>query len=80
MHTRREFAILASAGALAGCSATTGGGGAASLLIPSPPTPPRRTRLALTPVAVAPERVIRTVTGLRPFRPAGFVVRAEPLG
>jgi glycine/D-amino acid oxidase-like deaminating enzyme len=80
VHTRREFAILASAGALAGCSATTGGGAAASLLIPSPPTPPRRTRLALTPVAVAPERVIRTVTGLRPFRPAGFVVRAEPLG
>jgi glycine/D-amino acid oxidase-like deaminating enzyme len=30
-------------------------------------------------VQVAPERVIRTVTGLRPFRPSGFVVRGEKL-
>ena len=34
----------------------------------------------LTPVNVAPDRVIRTVVGLRPFRPSGFVVRAESLG
>ena len=34
----------------------------------------------LAPVDVAPERIIRRVAGLRPFRPAGFVVRAEPLG
>lgn len=33
-----------------------------------------------TPVNVAPERVIRTVVGLRPFRPSGFVVRGESLG
>lgn len=33
-----------------------------------------------TRVDVAPERVIRTVVGLRPFRPSGFVVRAEALG
>ena len=33
-----------------------------------------------TPVNVAPDRVIRTVVGLRPFRPSGFVVRAESLG
>jgi len=32
------------------------------------------------PVKVAPERVIRTVVGLRPFRPSGFVVRAEQVG
>ena len=31
-------------------------------------------------VNVAPERVIRTVAGLRPYRASGFVVRAEPLG
>jgi D-amino-acid oxidase len=31
-------------------------------------------------VLVAPEREIRTVVGLRPFRPSGFVVRAERLG
>jgi glycine/D-amino acid oxidase-like deaminating enzyme len=28
-------------------------------------------------VLVSPRRLIRTVTGLRPFRPSGFVVRAE---
>src|SRR5262245_40944406 len=34
----------------------------------------------LAPVKVAADRVIRTVVGLRPFRPSGFVVRAETLG
>ncbi len=38
------------------------------------PTPRRR----LARVLVSPERLIRTVAGLRPFRPSGFVVRAEP--
>jgi D-amino-acid oxidase len=33
----------------------------------------------LPPVHVAPEREIRTVVGLRPYRPSGFVVRAEKL-
>jgi len=31
-------------------------------------------------VRVSPEREIRTVVGLRPYRPSGFVVRAEKLG
>jgi len=31
-------------------------------------------------VHVAPDRVIRVTTGLRPFRPSGFVVRAEKAG
>ena len=35
---------------------------------------------ALPPVRVAADREIRTVVGLRPFRPSGFVVRAEQLG
>ena len=30
-------------------------------------------------VQVSPKRVIRTVVGLRPFRPSGFVVKAEKL-
>lgn len=34
----------------------------------------------LPPVDVSPERVIRTVAGLRPFRPAGFRVEREALG
>jgi len=35
---------------------------------------------AIVPVRIDPGRVIRTVVGLRPFRAAGFVLRAEPLG
>jgi len=34
----------------------------------------------LPPVHVSADREIRTVVGLRPFRPSGFVVRAEQLG
>jgi glycine/D-amino acid oxidase-like deaminating enzyme len=34
----------------------------------------------LPPVHVSVEREIRTVVGLRPYRPSGFVVRAERLG
>lgn len=36
---------------------------------------PARARIA--PALVSPDRVIRVVAGLRPYRPAGFVVRAE---
>jgi len=36
--------------------------------------PPRRT---FAKVRVSADRVIRSVTGLRPFRPSGFVVRAD---
>ena len=36
--------------------------------------------LGLPRVQVFPERVIRMVTGLRPFRPSGFVLRAEHIG
>src|SRR4051794_4667048 len=62
---RRAF-LAAGSGALAGCAA-------------------RRTPVAtvtprpLTPVMVTRERVIRTIVGLRPFRPSGFVVRGEKL-
>ncbi len=31
-------------------------------------------------VQVTPDRLVRVVTGLRPYRPGGFVVRAEPFG
>ena len=34
----------------------------------------------LPKVYVSPDREIRTVVGLRPYRPSGFVVRAERLG
>jgi len=32
------------------------------------------------PVQVQPDRVVRTVVGLRPYRPSGFVLRRERLG
>ncbi len=35
---------------------------------------------SLPPVHVSADREIRTVTGLRPYRPSGFVVRAEKIG
>src|SRR5207302_3456615 len=46
---------------------------------------PRRQNLVVAParrfvkVSLAADRVIRTVVGLRPFRPSGFVVKAEKL-
>ena len=42
-------------------------------------TPPAAPSPRLAPVRVAPDRMIRTVVGLRPFRPSGFVVRGEKL-
>ena len=39
----------------------------------------RGTRRRLVPVRVSPERVIRQVVGLRPFRRSGFLVRADLL-
>jgi glycine/D-amino acid oxidase-like deaminating enzyme len=33
----------------------------------------------LAPVRVSPDRVIRSIVGLRPFRPSGFVVKGEKL-
>jgi len=56
----------------AGVSACAGRRGASLLR----PEAPRR----FAPVRVSEDRVIRTVVGLRPFRPSGFVVRAERLG
>ena len=43
----------------------------------APPAPGSRPLLKLAKVNVAPEREIRTVVGLRPFRPSGFVVAAQ---
>jgi D-amino-acid oxidase len=59
------------------------GTAASSLLLPAcATTSPRAAARSgcLPPVLVSPERVIRTVAGLRPYRAAGFVVRAEALG
>ena len=57
---------------------------ATGLLLPgcatTPLARPATATGCLPPVKVSPDRVIRTVAGLRPYRAPGFVVRAEPLG
>jgi D-amino-acid oxidase len=72
MLARRQFlassALAAGGLALPGCTTT------------SARIPVRTTGLCLPPVDVSESRVIRTVAGLRPYRAAGFVVRAEALG
>ena len=37
------------------------------------------TKPNFVPIKISPDRVIRTVVGLRPYRPSGFVVRSETL-
>lgn len=63
---------------------TSGALAAGGLLLPGCATTTARRSAAptgcLPPVLVSPERVIRTVAGLRPYRDSGFVVRAEALG
>src|SRR5689334_15537369 len=63
---RRRTFLGASGALFAGCAARR---------IPVSTARPRLPR-----VRVSADRVIRTVVGLRPFRPSGFVVRAEKLG
>ncbi len=63
--SRRELLTAASLW-MAGC--------AARRTVLTPPAPS-----SLARVRVAPERVIQTIVGLRPFRPSGFVVRGEKL-
>lgn len=69
MDRRRFLAGAAGALALPACTTTSARRAAA----PAPTG-------CLPPVDVSPERVIRTLAGLRPYRAAGFVVRAESLG
>lgn len=47
--------------------------------LPTPSLLPTLSGRRLSPVLVSPDREIRTVVGLRPFRPSGFVVRADKL-
>jgi glycine/D-amino acid oxidase-like deaminating enzyme len=70
---RRQAAALL-LGGFAGACATPRGGLDAGW---SAPLPPAAERLRLAPVWVSEDRVIRVVAGLRPYRPGGFVVRAE---
>ncbi|HWE45292.1 MAG TPA: FAD-dependent oxidoreductase [Caulobacteraceae bacterium] len=75
MLTRRLFAAsLAAAGA--GACTTTGSLAVAPPAVSHSGRPP----LKLAKVWVNEDRITRTVVGLRPYRPEGFVVRADKLG
>jgi len=67
----RRAALKQGLAAAAGALLTSGCGRGAWGLHAAPP------RRAFAKVRVAEDRVIRAVTGLRPFRPSGFVVRAD---
>ena len=67
---RRSFIRFAGAAALT----TAAGCAARPFVVVS--RPPRR----FARVDVSPGRVIRTVAGLRPYRPSGFVLRGERVG
>lgn len=64
---RRLFLGSSGAAALGGCATTS-------------PRGFSRDCRPLAPVIVDRSRLIRAVAGLRPYRPSGFVVRAEALG
>jgi glycine/D-amino acid oxidase-like deaminating enzyme len=68
----KALGILAGTAALEGCAAKH----VASAAPPAPSAPPL---LKLPKVKVEPDREIRTVVGLRPFRASGFVVSAQKL-
>ncbi|MEM9751550.1 MAG: hypothetical protein AAF869_11425, partial [Pseudomonadota bacterium] len=58
------------------------GGAAAALAGPTPAfaatgDPARPFDAPYAPVQVSPDRVIRSVVGLRPYRAAGFVLKRE---
>lgn len=69
---RRDFLEAAGGAALAGLASACGHPMVNRAALPAPPTARRFAR-----VNVAADRVIRTVVGLRPFRPSGFVVKTE---
>jgi D-amino-acid oxidase len=67
MRTTRRGFLAGSTGLMAGCASRRPG--------IAPPVAMAR----LPRVIVARDRVIRTTVGLRPFRPSGFVMRAQKL-
>lgn len=68
----KALGVFAGAAALEGCA----GKRVASAAAVPPPTP-QLALLRLPKVNVQPDREIRTIAGLRPFRPSGFVVSGQ---
>jgi glycine/D-amino acid oxidase-like deaminating enzyme len=80
-HFLRHSSVLGAGAAgvlLGGCATPQSIGPRRTFTVPDTSFPPNA--CGLPPVRVAADREIRTVVGLRPFRPSGFVVRAETLG
>ncbi len=71
--TRRGWLATAAAAALTGCAERR-------VSAPATPLQPRQYDYLFKPVRVSEDRIIRTVTGLRPYRPGGFNVSREALG
>ena len=68
---------LAASGGLAGCVKRPVAAATGMMMVPENlPV----SACHLPPVHIAPEREIRTVVGLRPFRPSGFRVAKEMVG
>src|SRR5215813_3575674 len=70
---RRQFlhaASMAAGSVVAGCYRSR----------PRAANPVAAINCNLAPVQISPDREIRTVVGLRPYRPSGFVVKAEKIG
>src|SRR5262245_36840949 len=63
-----------------GAAALTGASASPGRRIARMSSPPAQGLRSLPRVDIAADRITRRIAGLRPFRPSGFVVRAERLG
>ncbi|HEY4230224.1 MAG TPA: FAD-dependent oxidoreductase [Thermoanaerobaculia bacterium] len=80
MHVRLSRRELLRLGGSAAAAALAGRCASNSSRAAAPAHASGRVQRRLARVLVDPERIIRRVVGLRPYRPSGFVVRAEALG
>jgi len=86
MHRRHLFSLFAGALAAQGCARRTTANVPTARVPTNPGTSSARLAhghiegIDLPVVHVDPSRVIRTITGLRPYRPSGFVVRKDLVG
>jgi D-amino-acid oxidase len=74
-----SLAASTSLSLLSGCAARRNAASSASRAYAAPDISFVGGACGLPPVHVSADREIRTVVGLRPYRPSGFVVRAEKL-
>lgn len=84
LESRNQFLLsrrqMLKAASILAAGSTLGLGACSSLRSENATAPGPRSPVHLPPVRVSEDRLIRQMVGLRPFRPSGFVVSAEPLG